>query len=155
MNVMLATHKGMQRRTNTKHANKTHGTKVQSVVLRLQHALVTPPPAPCVRPHAHRPQVTRVLPSICNVTEVCTHGAVRSLVRISPAVGEHFMFLMTATLALIAFFLLMGKLTWKIKPVFSKRDLKKIEEYRLVTKKIMETEQGLYDEYFKTLGAER
>mmetsp|Transcript_15700 Transcript_15700/g.42607 ORF Transcript_15700/g.42607 Transcript_15700/m.42607 type:complete len:447 (+) Transcript_15700:79-1419(+) len=99
--------------------------------------------------------VTRILPSICNVTEVCTHGAVRGLVRISPAVAEHFMLLLTITLALVGFFTLMGKITWRIKPVFNKRDLKKIDEYRVMTQKIMETEQGLYDEYFKTLGAER
>jgi hypothetical protein len=33
------------------------------------------------------------------------------------------------------------QITWRIKPVFNKRDLKKVDEYRQLTTAIMETEQ--------------
>eukprot|EP00983_Pelagomonas_calceolata_P105635 1159148-Pelagomonas_calceolata.AAC.1 len=36
------------------------------------------------------------------------------------------------------------QITWRIKPVFNKRDLKKIDEYRVMTQKIMETEQQFW-----------
>lgn len=52
--------------------------------------------------------------------------------------------------------LLATKLVWKTVPVFSKKDLKKLEEHRVITKSIMAEEHDLYQKYFDTLShAER
>ena len=44
-----------------------------------------------------------------------------------------------------------AQLTWKVSKVFTKADLKKLGEYKLLVVKIAEQEKGLYDEYFKSL----
>jgi hypothetical protein len=41
--------------------------------------------------------------------------------------------------------------TWTVSKVFSKAELKKLQEYRQLVVKIAEQEKGLYDEYFKSL----
>ena len=43
------------------------------------------------------------------------------------------------------------QVTWKTSKVFSKAELKKLQEYRQLVIKIGEQEKGLYEEYFKSL----
>jgi len=72
------------------------------------HALLVMLPLPNITS-----QVTRVLPSLCGVTEdLCnTNVSLKMLNKVAPAIKEHFGFLLAALLALFAFFMLLGKVS--------------------------------------------
>uniref|UniRef100_A0A6T8UFK0 Dynamin N-terminal domain-containing protein n=1 Tax=Chlamydomonas leiostraca TaxID=1034604 RepID=A0A6T8UFK0_9CHLO len=99
----------------------------------------------------------RVMPAVCRVADhMCQATHIQTLVRISPAVQEHFALVGGVLLVVMVVLLVASKLTWKTAPVFNKKDLKKLDEHRAVTKAIMSEESDLYQKYFDTLShAER
>ncbi|EFJ52292.1 hypothetical protein VOLCADRAFT_86572 [Volvox carteri f. nagariensis] len=78
---------------------------------------------------------------------------VNVLHRAQPLVVRNSTALFGAAAAVVLVLMVITKLTWRIQPILSKKDLKKLEDYRVYVKKIAEQEEGLYQEYFKTLSS--
>ncbi|GAX82409.1 hypothetical protein CEUSTIGMA_g9837.t1 [Chlamydomonas eustigma] len=94
----------------------------------------------------------RILPSLCLVSEhLCEAAPAKFVVKLEPVVAEHFKLVGGVLLVTFLASLLIAKLTWQISHVFTKSDLKKLEEYKMYVKKIADQEKGLYEEYFKSL----
>ncbi len=86
-----------------------------------------------------------VSPSLCEASHA------QLVVRLQGPLAEHFRLLMGVFGGAFLFSFVLAKLTYRISSVFSKADLKKMDEYRQYVLKIAEQEKGLYEEYFKSL----
>lgn len=94
----------------------------------------------------------RITPSLCLVSpSLCEASHAQLVVRLQGPVAEHFRLLGGILGGAFLFTFLLGKFTYRISKVYSKADLKKIDEYRLYVLKIGEQEKGLYEEYFRSL----
>ncbi len=82
---------------------------------------------------------------------MCEAAHAQMLIRVQPAIEEHFKLVGGVLLIAFLVFLILGKLTYRISKVFAKADLKKLDEYKQYVIKIGEQEKGLYEEYFRSL----
>lgn len=93
----------------------------------------------------------RILPSVCEVSDfgLCKVSHAQLIMKLQPAVAEHFNLMGGVLLVLFVALAVMAKMTFKLAPVFTKKDLKKLDEYRALVKSISQQEKDLYNEYFK------
>lgn len=95
--------------------------------------------------------VVRLCPGVLP-NGVCHHPGVAALQHSRPQHSQAWLQQAGGLAGLALLFLGVGKLRWRVKPTFTKRDLRRLEEYRLYVKKIALQVDSLYDEYFKSIG---
>uniref|UniRef100_A0A7S0UNL7 Dynamin N-terminal domain-containing protein n=1 Tax=Polytomella parva TaxID=51329 RepID=A0A7S0UNL7_9CHLO len=99
--------------------------------------------------------ITALMDTFCTekmFLQQCESLAVsRAMMRVQPIVEEHFWRLLGICSGITFVTGIAAALTWRTRPVLTKRDYKKLADYKATVQKIALQEQGLYDEYFKTL----
>ncbi|GLI64132.1 hypothetical protein VaNZ11_007313 [Volvox africanus] len=101
--------------------------------------------------------VARYVDTLCSevlLGDVCRGSKLTNFLhKAQPLVITNSTALFGAAAGVLLVLLIVTRLTWRIRPTLSKKDLKKLEDYRTYVKKIAEQEEGLYQEYFKTLSS--
>ncbi|KXZ44017.1 hypothetical protein GPECTOR_75g741 [Gonium pectorale] len=81
------------------------------------------------------------------------HRGAQMMLKLQPLITSHFNSVFGVAAFVTLVLMLATKFTWRTKPVLTKKDIKKLDDYREYVKKIAEQEEGLYKEYFKTLSS--
>ncbi|PNW75864.1 hypothetical protein CHLRE_12g557250v5 [Chlamydomonas reinhardtii] len=97
---------------------------------------------------------TRFIDTLCSealLGHLCDNGAARAMQHVQPTVTNNFNSLFGAAAGLVLVLMIVTKLTWRVQPVLTKKQLQQIDSYAQVVKRIAEQEDNLYKDYFKTL----
>ncbi|GFR39964.1 hypothetical protein Agub_g488 [Astrephomene gubernaculifera] len=100
---------------------------------------------------------TRFMDTLCADALLGEHcrkdRAAQRLLKLQPLVYGNFTALLGCAAGMVLVLMVATRLTWRTQPVLTKKDMKKLDEYRAYVTKIAEQEGGLYKEYFKTLSS--
>ncbi len=69
--------------------------------------------------------------------------------KLQPSFAENFGLLMGLLGSMALALWVAAKIMWRPVPVLTKKDVKRLQEYKAVVEAIRASEKGLYEEYFK------